>query len=255
MKNRIKDYGRDFSSLEELLKDIQERQKDLLDNDELSLMAGLKGELKEGGEAILKALMYDKKTRRKPLCELLPSLDDYLSMLRDFDEAIKTIKDPAVVNHFKCLEYIFSIDVMSLAGGTRNFNDGQMKYREGFFNGIKALPKDNIFRRAFIETYIDEEVFNRFYLKNEKETGRYGTDDEGENYTPEKALEWDAHFNDLCKEYGEAQYKRTYDDPTEFYPTMTEKDRLYSKNEANFTRQALKEVKSFQGDGENEKQD
>lgn len=253
MRNRLKDYGRDFSSLDELLKDIQKRQETLLDSDELSLTAGLKGELKEGGEAILKALIYDKQAKRKPLCELMPSLDNYLSMLRDFDGAIKTIKDPAVVNSFKCLEYIFTLDVMSLAGGTRGFSDEQMKYREDFFNKRNALPKDNIFRRAFIETYIDEEVFNRFYLEKEKEAGRYETDDEGENYTPEKALEWDAHYNDLCLEYGEAQYKRAYNDPTEFYPTMTEKDRLYNKNENNFTRQALKELEEITR-LENEKQ-
>jgi len=255
MKNRIKNYGRDFSSLDELLKDIQKRQKDLLESDELSLMAGLKGELKEGGDAILKALVYSKNSRRKPLCDLMPSLDDYLLMLKGFDEAIKKAKDPETVNSFKCLGYIFSIDVMSLAGGTRGFNDEQMKYREDFFKGIKTLPKDNVFRRTFVETYIDEEVFDRFYLEKEKEAGRYETDDEGENYTPEKALEWDAYFNDLCKEYGETEYKRIYSDPKDYYPTMTEKDRLYNKNENNFTRQALKQVESFQGDRENEKQD
>jgi len=130
-----------------------------------------------------------------------------------------------------------------------------MKYREDFFKGIKTLPKDNVFRRTFVETYIDEEVFDRFYLEKEKEAGRYETDDEGENYTPEKALEWDAYFNDLCKEYGETEYKRIYSDPKDYYPTMTEKDRLYNKNENNFTRQALKQVESFQGDRENEKQD
>ena len=79
MRNRLKDYGRDFSSLDELLKDIQNRQETLLTTDETSFIAGLKGGLKDGGEAILKALMYEKHSKRKPLCDYMPSLDDYLS--------------------------------------------------------------------------------------------------------------------------------------------------------------------------------
>jgi len=120
-----------------------------------------------------------------------------------------------------------------------------MKYREDFFTRRDELPKDNVFRRAFVETYIDEEVYTRFYEEKEREAGRFDTDEEGENYTPEGARKWDAHYNALCDEYGETGYKRLYDDPSEYYTHISNEDKLSDKSDINFYKQALEEVNSF----------
>lgn len=232
--------------IDKILEGIIYAQTPLFKEDELELTAGLSS-LKEGGNAILKALMYKRTSRKKPLCDLLPPLNDYIDMLRGFDTAIKTITDPETKKSFKCLEYIFRIDVISLSSGTRDFTDEQMKYREDFFNKIDDLPKDNVFRRAFVEAYIDEQVYTRFYEEKEKEAGRFDTDEEGDNYTPEGAKEWDEHYNALCEEYGETEYKRLYDDPSEYYTHISSEAKLYYMNEDNFTQKALEEVNSFYG--------
>jgi hypothetical protein len=232
-------------NIDEIIENARQEIEPLFNANELDLMAGLYNDLKEGGDVILKALMYAKQTRRKPLCNVMPSLDDYLTMLKDIDKAIGAITDTDAVKSFRCLKYVFCLDVMSLGGGTREFSDEQTSYREDFFNRRNDLPKDNIFRRAFVETYIDEEVYNRFYVEKEKEAGRYETEDEGEAYTPEGAKQWDKYFNDLCDEHNEPEYKRIYTDPTEFYPTLTKEDKLYEKAEESFIKQAHADILSF----------
>lgn len=96
--------------------------------------------------------------------------------------------------------------------GTRGYTDEQLKEYEDTFKRIKELPQDGVYRRRFVCVYIDEEVYNRFYMPKEKEAGRIDTDEEGDPYTIAGAKEWDDHFNALCEEYGFPEYKRNRTD-------------------------------------------
>ena len=82
-----------------------------------------------------------------------------------------------------------------------NYKDAELKQMEETFKRRGDLPKDNAYRRNFVKQYIDNEVYNRFYSDaNEVE------------YTAQKGKEWDKHYNDLCDEYGESEYKRHFTD-------------------------------------------
>ncbi len=253
MKNRVKQFAFN-ESIEDILLQANEQVRHCfneLGEDETELAKGLGGGLAEGGNEILRALIYRRTHGKKFLHKAMPPLEEYYDMLRSFGRAISEMKpdDKEVKRHcLTCLKTIFSCDVVFLAGETRDFSDEQMKYREDFFNMRNALPKNNVFREAFVVEYIDEEVYNRFYIPKEKELGRFDTDQEGEKYTPEGAKEWDKHFNDLCKEYGEEQYQRIYDDPREYYPYITAEDDLAYKHGSNFTEQVKAEIKVFMGD-------
>lgn len=81
------------------------------------------------------------------------------------------------------------------------YSDDKIKKMEETFKRRGELPKDNAYRRNFVRQYIDNEVYKRFYSDaNEVE------------YTAEKGKEWDAHYNDLCDEYGESELKRHFTD-------------------------------------------
>lgn len=219
--------------LDALLQQIKDTQKPLFDEDELKLEQGLTGRLTDTGHFIFKALMYQKKTNRRPTYIALTPLDEYIPMLRDFDSELFS-QDTAP--EIRALSYIFIVDVLCIAGRTQEFTDKQMRYREDLFNRRGELPKDNIFRRAFVEHYIDEEVYTRFYSEKK----------EDETYTPEGAKQWDALFNQLCEEYNEAEYKRLYDNPSEYYSDLPKETiKLYEKYEANFINKMFKDVNSF----------
>lgn len=258
MKNRVKTYGRDFSSLDDLLKDIQERQNTLLDNHDL-ILSELQGKpLTEDGADIVKIFTFMRYyiEHNKGIAKTLPPLDYLFEVLKIADRlSKKTPEDrdnafrkanPKLTPFLDMLfANIFTAEMGDFGGGTRGFSDEQMKYREDLFNRRNDLPKHNLYRRIFIEQYIDEEAYNRFYLDKEKEAGRYETEDEGENYTPEGARQWDDHFNALCKEYGEEDYIRNYSSPDEYYRNITPKDKLSSANYLNFTREILKDLKAL----------
>ena len=253
MKNRIKQFTFN-ESIEDILLQANEQVKHCfneLGEDETALAEGLNGGLKDGGNEVLRALVYRRTYGKQFLNKTMPPLEEYYAMLRSFGEAFSnmTADDTELKkNCLTCVKTTFCVDVSFLAGETRDFTDEQMKYREDFFNMRDALPKDNVFRKTFVTEYIDEEVYNRFYIPKEKELGRFDTDAEGEAYTPEGAKEWDKHFNDLCKEYGEEQYQRIYDDPREYYPYATPEDKLSDKNGSNFLEQVKAELKTFMGE-------
>lgn len=251
MKNRVKNYGRNYSSLDDLLKDIQTRQEHLLDNaypfDEAKALCS-----RESDERIpdaLKLMSFKKHyiDNHRSILETRPPLDKLFEVLQALDRLVNSKPDDTFHLVFKILyELQFEAELVELGNGTRNFSDEQMSYREELFNRRNELPKENTARRIFVECYIDEEVFNRFYLEKEKKAKRYETEDEGENFTPEGAKEWDAHFNDLCKEYDEETYKRKYTSPEAFYPNITRKDKLYSMFVDNWTVDQKKKIeKSF----------
>lgn len=79
------------------------------------------------------------------------------------------------------------------------YTDKDLKEMEDTFKRRDELPKDNAYRRDFVNQYIDSEVCNRFY-----------SDDYTLKYTPELGKAWDEHFNELCEEYNESEYKRNY---------------------------------------------
>ena len=258
MRNRVKKYyGRNLKSIDDLLKDIEGRQEALLDNHDL-LLSELQGKtLNERGADTLKLLTFMRHyiTKDKSIIKDLPPLNNLIETLQALDRLQKTPpekdiiaeRDPKLARFLDTLlENIFKAEIAELGGATRGFLDEQMSYREEFFNRRNELPKGNACRRIFIEQYIDEEVFNRFYLEKEKEAGRYETENEGEAYTPEGAKQWDEYFNQLCDEYGEPEYKRIYDDPTEYYPTVTQKDKLYSMNYVNWANGIMKELETLE---------
>lgn len=253
MRNRIKHYGQDITSVDELLEDIKKQHEDFFDDKDTHITDALslgKATLNERGADAIKLLVFMKHYLWKDksllhtrpevgyLFEVLQAVDN----LKRDDENAKR-KDPL----FELFVlHMFQILVGEIAGGTRGFTDEQMQYREDIFNRRNELPKDNDTRRAFVENYIDEEVFNRFYEEKEREAGRFDNDDEGENYTPAGAREWDAHFNDLCKEYGEEQYCISYEHPDEYYYNITPEDKLYSMHSDRWGREMMKAVKAFQ---------
>lgn len=69
------------------------------------------------------------------------------------------------------------------------------------FEGRDAMPKGDAYRKALSTAFLDGEVYDRFFPESENEA-----------YTPARAKEWDARFNELCDEYGEADYKRDFSD-------------------------------------------
>ena len=71
---------------------------------------------------------------------------------------------------------------------------------ERTFKRRNELPKDSLYRKEFVITYLDNQVYIRFFK------------DPDIKYTPEAGKEWDRHFNDLCEQYGEEHYKRSYSD-------------------------------------------
>jgi len=219
MKNRVKNYyGRKITSLEGLLENIETTQKQLLSNDDLriseQILASYKNDIGINAQRLLifKRHYIDPKTFNITQ----PPIDYFFNILQDIiivNREVATDNAPQHIRHYAgLLELIFIVSIRDIAGFTRDFTDEQMKYREDFFNKRNGLPKDNKFRRAFVESYIDEEVYNRFYGEKEEEARRYDTEEEGELYTPEGAKEWDKHFNDLCDEYGEGGYKRHFTD-------------------------------------------
>ncbi len=92
--------------------------------------------------------------------------------------------------------------------GVSEYAEKELKAMEETFGRRNKITK-NLYRRDFVTQYIDSEVCDRFF-----------SNDYEQPYTPEKGREWDKHFNDLCDEYGEADYKRTR--PDAFYQTVRE---------------------------------
>lgn len=83
---------------------------------------------------------------------------------------------------------------------------------ESVFENRKGLPQatlsETLYRKFLVSAFIDEQVFKRYFHEIENEV-----------YTPARAKEWDARFNELCDAYGEAGYKRNFSD--EFYQKHT----------------------------------
>ena len=129
-------------------------------------------------------------------------LDEILSLK---DDAIK----PLIIKHLlQSLRMILTkkdrlnfkgFDIDYDAIGT--YTDKQLKEMKETFNGRKDLPKDSPYRRYFVTAYLDNEVYNRFY-----------SDKNDLKYTAELGKEWDGHFNDLCDEFNEKEYKRAFTD-------------------------------------------
>jgi len=237
--------------IDQILKDLAEQDTRILESEEIKFYPKMERWHTEDGNKIVRALHFSNRYGKFiPLHKSKPPIDYLMETLTGFDEVCKKIEsspeeDEITVNSFFCVKCIFVCYVLDLAGGTRDFTDEERAYREEAYKAIKDLPKDNIFRKVFIETYLDEEVYIRFYEDKEKEAGRYDTDEEGENYTPEEAREWDAYYNQICEETDEAEYKRVYDDPSMFYKTVTAQDKLYDKHSLGIQRDFIKRVESF----------
>lgn len=216
MKNRLK--TKEFS---ELMSKIKDKEKELFDRaDHFRIDTfGLTSEyytdgktgaspLSEKQETCLEMMTWNR--HKRPIKDKLPDIDGlfyFCKLASPYLTGEKELEAP-----IKLLFQSFKLDLFEAIGNTRGFSDEQMKYGKELFDRRNELPKENIFRKTIVTAYIDEEVYNRFYLEREKEAGRYETKEEGGEYTPEGAKEWDGHFNTLCDEYGEGEYKRFFDD-------------------------------------------
>lgn len=240
----------DIQKFDELLQETKQRQMMLLRDDStitwLQNMGELKEEYKDAGDGIKvdseKFLIFGQHYPMGIFGDVIPPLDtllDFLSLLPRILKAIERYAPPEVKACQKILIFFFLYQMCDVAGWTIGTSENQKKYREDFFNRRNELPKNNIFRKIFVEGYIDKEVFgrfsqeicSRFYLEKEKETGQSNAGGlaYAPTYTPEGAKDWDERFNRLCDEYGEAQYKRIYDDPKNYYSHITVDDRLSRK--------------------------
>jgi len=71
------------------------------------------------------------------------------------------------------------------------------------------------------------------------------TDEERADCLHDLNREWDAHFNDLCKEYGEEQYCISYEHPDEYYYNITPEDKLYCMHLDRWGRETKKLIDAF----------
>jgi hypothetical protein len=135
-------------------------------------------------------------------------------------EAIKGIKDEdfkarAVLSTLSSLQMfqdhrgthtpdLKKIGMAEIEDGFQSDAELRRKF-DALFENRKTLPSDTVsnrlYRKFLVSAHIDDEVFTRFFSEADKEL-----------YTPARAKEWDEHFNALCEEYGETQYRRDFDD-------------------------------------------
>ena len=244
MKNRLDNSTgrRKIENLDELLKDITSKQESILDDEDMKISEHFNLPISSDKSDAINDFQTIGVFKRHylPMIKKRPTVDKVIALVTALDglsEALK--KDNAhqdLSAHLDILKAGLVLEMYEIAGGTRGFTDEQMAYREDLFNGLKALKTGDIFRRAYIETYIDEEVYNRFYLEKEKEAGRFDTENEGEKYTPAGAREWDGYYNALCQEYDTIEYRRDYTSPEEYYKDLRPEDGLYEKCSLKFMR-------------------
>ena len=206
-----------LSELKESSKKNLERLFDPYDSFRVNILGFASGGTPSEIQELILELHAFKDTK-KPITSTRPAID---GLFRFFRLASKFVSGEELhyegeqkdgVTVIRLLLSIILIDARDAVANTRGFSDEQTAYAESLFERRDELPKDNIFRRAIVEGYIDERVYDRFYLEEEIKAGRHGTDAEGGAYSPEKAKQWDEHFNALCDEYDEKQYKRAFDD-------------------------------------------
>lgn len=121
------------------------------------------------------------------------------------DEEIKAVSLTTLIDN---IFYLDKIKERLTFGGfdfsydeAGNYTAKERKEAEATFKRRNELPKENPYRIDFVKQYIDDEVYNRFYA-----------DRDGLKYTAELGKEWDGHFNALCDEYNEPEYKRDFSD-------------------------------------------
>ena len=126
-------------------------------------------------------------------------------MLSVSDEEIKAVTLTTLLDNLYYLDKIK--ERLTFKGFDFSYDEAgsytakERKEAEATFKRRNELPKDNPYRKDFVTQYIDDEVYNRFY--NGKDTVKY---------TAELGREWDGHFNALCDEHKEPEYKRDFSD-------------------------------------------
>lgn len=133
------------------------------------------------------------------------------------DEEIKALATKTLIEGLSFLEE--NRDRLTFGGfdlfydSVGEYSKEQLKEMNETFKRRNELPQDNLYRRGFVRQYIDNAVYDRFYLdKNDLKA------------TAEKCREWDGHYNALCEEYGEQEYKRNFNDA--YYKQFDGKDDL-----------------------------
>lgn len=223
------------NKIENIISGIERKNNRLMDERRHHLDS-LITRLIESPQADLTEIIMFGKRYPEPI-EDLPPINALISVIHALQAVLEDKETPVIVKDM--FSVIYGITASEIGGKTRDFTEKQMNWRESLFVRRDDLPRESIFRRNFVEAYIDEEVYNRFYLNKAKEAGTYGTEEEEESYSPEKAKEWDNYFNQLCREYGEEQYIRAYNSPEEYYKAVKPTDRLTNKNEIKFIREAI----------------
>jgi hypothetical protein len=244
-------HDRTNLDFEKMLRTIQQKQDALLDHINLDdKIAHFQTSVNQGNKPdYIKVLIFAKHylyQSDKMLIETRPPVKYLFEVL----ESVQRIVTPEPADSaedlaFKQFEICFyEAFLFALGEVCGDYTDEEMSYREEVFTQRNALPKSNVFRKVFVEAYLDEEVYFRHYSERKTETEG---EDAGEKYTPEGAKEWDCYFNDLCLEYGEEEYQRTYSTPEEVYPDVGPEEKLYNKRVIQFTSELIRSQKAFFG--------
>lgn len=121
------------------------------------------------------------------------------------DEEIKAVTLTTLIDNLHYLDKIK--ERLNFKGFDFSYDEAgsytakERKEAEATFKRRNELPKDNPYRKDFVIQYINDEVYNRFY--DGKDTVKY---------TAELGKEWDGHFNALCDEHKEPEYKRDFNE-------------------------------------------
>jgi len=254
----------DKPNLDQLLEDIKQGQKKLLSNDDMAISTlqspdNLKEEFNVLGDEFrvdyIKFMIFERHYPDS-LKDLAPleKLFDVLTSVQRMSRALERHELPEIKKFvkFSTLRLAFRLRIIVMVYMAKGYGENWKKYMEDFFGRRNELPKDNVFRKIFVEEYIDDavhtrfwkEIYARFSLEKTKESELFKA--RGllytPTYTPDGAKDWDARFNRLCDEYNEEQYKKVYNDPKDYYTRITCKDSLHGKSWLQWTSGLLDEI-------------
>lgn len=206
MRNRIKNLHKNIPDIETLLKDAQ---NDLFNTFGRFDLTEMTGKVLASWKVDFQTIMLCEKRGND---ELLTDkdVDDLITIL---NTANKILKDPDAPDENKAL--LIEMYVNRLI---KYYLSTEKYHGEKLFERRAEIEKDNPLRDFFIVRYVDNLVYPRFYAersnKRDEELKAKGITDldtyyeeEAENLTHEEAekenREWQEHYNDLLREYGE----------------------------------------------------
>lgn len=202
MRNRIKNYGKNFKNLEGLLKDINKTQDIILSDADVLISEKQNKVLPPWAINYQKILIYER--HNKDILEKFTSSEDVTALIEALNTVGEILKDLETPEDIKALlTYFFRLRLIVLSRQQK-----ENAFIKELFDRRNEAPRDNPLRQLFLHEYIHDKVYFRFYEQRYKEMEARGEDPEDyEDNTPEGLeranKEWKEHFNELCREYGE----------------------------------------------------